>query len=672
MASPILRLYPDLWTQITSLCNTETVLKLLLTGCPQLTSTVVRGTTAFDIRDAGGILDLNALLYLCSGMSSLTNLTINPNEYGSVVKVPTEPLKLPPTLTRLHLHFVDVFSLLSSFDLASSVPHLLELSVKGSSDAKWMNLCDFQVPASLESLTLLNPTAQISATEKDIFALPRTLTTVNLSWLPSEMTRYVWPPLLTSCSLHGTSYGRTLIESLPRTVTHLCVTNAALSTAYKSVDPAVKAFQTFFPWRLFFPRLRSVSVPQPAVQNWNGPLQQISAFIFSELDTANAKEFILRGYWNLPLLPVYLATTTFPTYELIDIDACCDWGNQDNMLRELSKLAPCLKNIQLGQLFLDNTNDAAMSRFFGRNTHLKLHGAREPVPRNVTSIEASFLDYDVLHSDITSISCRELLGHSFTWTTLFRNLTSLTHSSILPSVVGNAAVNLTYLSTDMDWANVSCLSSMKNLQALSLHFRRAGQLFFGQLTLPRLAKIALSFPEDIYQHWTLAEAFCRSLSVPSSVTSLRVTSARASLFPWLPTSLKHLHIERLRPLRYNRNDVRKFEFEKLPRGLLSFRYNTPLTDLITPSHTLLHQLPPRLVSLWANIDFDTEEDLKALEAFHLLECHITHRRYEAGFLPRPTSCGFLNTVIPCFLGESGPTVAKTVEVDVQKKNRPMN
>ena len=674
MASPILRLYPDLWTQITSFCNTATVLKLLSIGCPQLTSTVARGTTVFSIRDAGGILDLDALLRLCSGMINLTNLTINPCEYGSAIKVPTEPLKLPPTLTRLHLHFDEVFSQLSQVNLASSVPHLLELSVKGRSGAIMANLGDIQVPATLESLTLLIPNGQISASEKDILALPRTLTTLNLSWLPSEMTTYAWPPLLSSCLLHGASSGQALIENLPRTVTHLCVTEASLSTAYKSVDPAVNGFQRFFPWRLFFPRLRSVSIPPPALKSWNEPLQQIRALIFSELDAANAKEFILRGYWNLPLLPVDLAKSSFPTYDTINIGAHCEWIVEAHMQRELEMLAPALKNIQLGQLYLENTNSVSMSRHFGLNTNLKLSGnAYETLPRNVTSIDAAHIKFDVLHPNLTSITCRqEFVGYIFLDRPFFRNLKSLTCGGILPANVGRAAVNLTYLNTRMDCWSASYLSGMHNLQELSLDFNRNSMITHLRATLPHLAKLTIRFREDIYQHWTLVEDFCRSFSVPSSLTSLHASSARASLFQWLPSSLKHLNIEKLRPYRYNRKDIRRFEFENLPRGLLSFHYSTPHTDHIAPSHTLLQQLPPRLVSLRASIDYDTEEDLKALEAFHLVECHIKSPQHKTSFLPRSPSCGFLNTVIPCVIKSSYPAVAKTTEVHVSKKNRPMN
>lgn len=285
---------------------------LFLVGNRTLAHLLGQGTHTLNLNVNSHCIDTARLSALLSITHKLERLEIT-SKHGARFTKPREPATMPPNLTSLTVDVPFATEFVAPHKHFGTLPEsLLVLKVTGSKTVHCGNLSDFKVPSKLTTLVLSGGRFGLSAIE--IAGLPRTLIhlEVAVSVIP-EMTRYVWPPELSTLRI-STFDSQVVLEHLPRTLTVLSIPNA--SSLRTSFSAPKHGNDISFPWRSFFPFL---------VDLWlgfrtYGPLEHLLTQILSPttFDAHSVSSFIANGFWgtDLPSL-CYDPARTYPYFKCL-------------------------------------------------------------------------------------------------------------------------------------------------------------------------------------------------------------------------------------------------------------------------------------------------------------------------------------------------------------------
>lgn len=635
MSPPILAIYPDLWLEIAPFLNTTSIYRLLTTGCPQLRSTLIRRVRHFVFHDRRGILDIESLLGFCSEMKFLEWLSINQlemvNAYSTIQYPQVWPMNWPSTLVRLHLRFQDSFSLVQAIDLPVTFPKLLDLSIRGHQNGFNARLSEFRLPPLLESLTFLPGDGSESSSlpsdsngvflsEADIDTLPRTLVNLNIRWdwaTTNDLTRYVWPLSLRSCTLHSAS-SSLLIEHMPRTVTELDI--RGMKDVHTLYEGGSNPVSIQFPWRVFFPHLLSLYLRKG---DWRVTSNDsIPSIVNLNHDLESALLFISSGFWNLPShlmvnknAPSNYIVASFRQNNYWSVKK--RWGFQYEILSPLVEgsavTPPSYVNTRMLPYVLNSDGKPSITAEGSENGEN-------------TASPACFKLYTILYTTEPRISGHLMACHR-TFTNRRPSGEGLEGLLPPPPALCSNFLRVTHLfmslkgseAWDMLAGSLPALESLR-LQLLPC-WRHNPSTYSATPMQNRLKKVVFEFPyHSIYQLWNAVELIFKTGVFPSSLTSLEVPTARATLFSALPPNLRQLKIQNMRPVRYSRQDVKNFQFECLPQNLRCFE---ALSYANLPTAAMLQNLPASLTSLSISITYgDLVQDLQHLKSRGLSKCII--------------------------------------------------
>lgn len=260
--SPILKLYPDIWTCITIHLNFPAVLRLLEIGNARLSSILCGGIVSSRLVGSGPALDIECWLRTCNRFSSIKELRLEPST-PKFVKLPSGPSNFyPPTLTTLSFQFPGVFSHVASLKLANLVPGLLHLIIDDAAGMTSSRLSQLELPPLLQSLDLIHAYRFPNYPSGFVASLPRSLTRLVFGYSgcnSEEIHSNDWPPSLAYLALFPPPNADLSFECLPRTVTELSIRGGLNKTS--TTFPRSKSGLIVFPWRRFFPRLHTLILP---------------------------------------------------------------------------------------------------------------------------------------------------------------------------------------------------------------------------------------------------------------------------------------------------------------------------------------------------------------------------------------------------------------------------
>lgn len=333
---PLLRLSPDIWTQITSCVDYTDIRNLLLTGNRAVRNLVIQNCQVVSLTQVVHSIDFERITHTCNELANLRELRIEPPLADVAALHPKTPLRLPPTLTELYLSFLFATEFaLSVFTAHATLPNLTSLSLVGESTEE-LDLELFQLPPKLSTLILLGCTSTTNK-ELGILNLPRSITnlTLQIEKLPT-FTKNCWPPQLESLALTNLTEP-IIIEHLPRTVVQLTLGGTkTVSTQFKDVVSG----NTFdFPWRHFFPFMTLLTL----LVNVPGKIDALLRSVISPTayDSVLVDEFISGGFWRLD--DVDLANHVFPPFKSLFMSSD---EFDDSITPVLRDLAPHLTEIR--------------------------------------------------------------------------------------------------------------------------------------------------------------------------------------------------------------------------------------------------------------------------------------------------------------------------------------
>lgn len=679
--SPILWLYPDIWTRITELLHLEAILKLFKLGNTQLSAIVRPSIHRVFWSEASHVLDVEAFLRHCGHLPSLREIAVSPTGSTALVKRPSAPLAFPSTLTSLYLSFEGAFSLVAPLKLSELLPGLVSLRLEG-----WTHHCkfefeDFDIPPLLECLQLLPWLHSPELRSEFVSRLPRKLLKLELR---CKMTHgssetplvFDWPPSLEHCDL--ASEGTLVLEHLPRTVTYLQAQNSGsqiTSTTFPQPKLELEERLDFpgavlvFPWRRFFPRLQTLALRSP--RSGTLALSPLLSTIVLDmaLDTLTVDRFIESGFWNVESLRHIKGTwkDPFPTFKSITLPTKV-WELPETVLVEQFKaLAPHLTNTEFPRF----RGPLTVARFLPRLSSITMFQdiTGEPIllPSVLTITGADEVCLASLSPTLTHLHCKAVIpGPSGSIGALPPKLTYLhLQQEPLPDVLHSMLpVTLTtlhiHLSSTQHWALIAeRLVLLKDL-AVTLHPLWSCESALTPISSSCLKRFALmcensfdSPPEKPH----LVEFFSSPSIFPPSLKDLSLfeSSWHASILAAIPPNLHRLSIVGFfwQSRRYP-NIVPYPEGLDLSKEELLDRLSPRLEDLrlsglfstseetALPSIKLVKHLPHSLRSVEAYCIFSV--DIPEEEVLPLLPRHITNCGIES-VSPKPKQLrptGYLN------------------------------
>lgn len=557
--TPLIPLYPDLWTRITELLPLESVLKLLKLGNAQLTSMLLANVQRLHWHYPNRVVDFEAFLRMSQSFTALKEIDIRKEMYTALVKSPLEPLALPRNLTSLSVSLSEVYTLLVPLKLSTMVPGLVSLSLEGAYSSFQFKFEDLDLPAHLETLSLCVPYPKPTLNPDFISKLPRSLLGLTLHYSVArkdlselDNATYDWPPSLTQCNLECDAV---TVERLPRTVTdlRLRVVGRAPETTFPQNNHkgfVASSASFIFPWRRFFPRLTSLVLSIHAQQPFIPVLSTI--VLDTELDSAMVSDFIASGFWDVPSLQHMRGGSkeAYPTYTLLSTPQ----HDETQFINELAKVAP----------FISNTvfDDVIGSMELLSRIPTALDVATEgPFPRHLTlpkSVQSLVVEGDVpisaLPPNLKKLVCQTLVGSEEDGSVAPHDafpeglqdlgaaycLLRIDLVSILPK-------SLTFIALRIDsppsWNLLAeRLSSLKTLRVAL-----AGQWACDQPLSPVSSKILKEFALDVTMDQRMGEEqrygeFLRAL--PPNLASLHLSGWwHVSVMALLPRALTGLFIE---------------------------------------------------------------------------------------------------------------------------------
>ena len=648
--APILRLYHDLWLHLCHYLDARSLANLIFTGNPTIASHVVRNTRSTRFHGGGLIWNLKPLLNFSKRFQSIQELIISTKQMTCLALKPNTTLTLPPTLTTLDLSFYGIFSAIQPIRLSQAVPVLTRLSLDNHGSRKPHMLSDFDLPLSLQTLCLeCNPDV-LGLTPQGIAQLPRTLADLSMAYLSHDQEHerqgvkhrfdsYLWPLSLTSCRLRS-DHTNLRLEHLPRTVTRLDIS--------RHIEQETLSGQfelSHFPWRVFFPRLRNISLPnQDSRTSLSGHLQSLIMPRF--MDETKVESFMNSGFWLLSdeLGPIW--KDTYPTYERIKMP---NWQLCSQQVEEdLEILAPYLKRTSIPGIPYENKLYKLFSPLKKVKFSYGTSQGDEPFPSGTRTLHSvwPYVHAALVPSSVTTLNVGNLIGSGLSKDQrclegdLPVSLLSLTMGgdcsldwlSIIPRTLTHLSVKLSSASEwDLLATRLVSLSKLKVL--LSVSWNRYDPLMcfmsqqLGSLTITQSRQSDIPPAEP-----SLHQFFPNPPIFPPSLTRLflKTDTVLASILPKLPRSLTKIKISsfawtseeetekispqaaiqglppNLRILEFistpddwdNSKSVSWEVLRELPRSILSFKENDhfqfpPSTDL--QGETFINTMPPYLV-----------------------------------------------------------------------------
>lgn len=402
---------------------TSSVLRLLEAGNAQLSRLLCQATHSVSWGDAGLVVDLDAFLRHCNSFPGLTEISIDRDTTRTLYKIPQQSLVLPPTLTSLTLDYHSVFTLILPLKLSTLVPRLTSLRLRGGTVDQTTGFSSLDLPPNLETLELspVGPTAPLDPAF--VARLPRSLDSFDLEcFLACESTiggplSYDWPPSLASFRI--TTFGRTLLEHLPRTVTSLRLKSLGkpLETTFPPCQiDSTKPPSRVFPWRRFFPRLTEVYLYLAS----NSPQLDMGLILptmvlDTVIDSSIVDDFIASGFWDVPSLRHLRAGSSkpYPKFKAILMPKCF-WTHLEgqNLSHQFQELGPYIQGTDFTTPhFISQGAMAAQLKNVNRlNLKMDVNGDFEISP-SIQAIQClKDVSVHLLPPKLTYLSCRNLRG----------------------------------------------------------------------------------------------------------------------------------------------------------------------------------------------------------------------------------------------------------------------
>lgn len=407
MNPPILQLYGDIWSLVIEYLNFESISNLFMVGDSKLRSAALRSVHTALWFAYGPVMRVEGFFRSCLSMP-IRSIMVCPVRGTLVVAKPKEAIQLPSTLTSLSLTFPEVFSLIVPLKLSQIVPNLVLLLLHGDSNLAILTLEDLDLPPNLETLDLDSWRSYPPLQTERVASFPRTLTVLGLRTAmtmvgPNNIAPiFDWPPALTYLRLSSNTV--IVIETLPRTVTEL---NLEWSSLLETSFPRIEN-RAFFPWRRFFPRLSSLSLPQSDYNmDYSNPI--LKTFLLAD-HLSGVDEFIASGPWDLPSIRLLqpVAPNSYPLLKELSFRSCSISLSQE---QNLAELAPYLRQTE----FKCEIHVKRASMLPG-NTHFRLSNdtiakGDEQFPSNVRKLLGSYsVSASLLPASLTELKCRAILG----------------------------------------------------------------------------------------------------------------------------------------------------------------------------------------------------------------------------------------------------------------------
>lgn len=258
MASPILRLHGEVWSQVLDFLVSESTVRLMMTGNPRLYGLLQRSTTTLDIQSKKPYVDLEQGIRAASQFPQLTSLSILGLDSGIMARLPSSTLNFAPQLTSLSLSFQNCFAFISLFGgpLASLI-NLKALKLEGQVSEPIDELLGMRFPPNLTSLELDASAFSVQRNNE----YPAAITIADWTKLPSQ---------LVTLSLRGVTPKDPMIGQLPRSLTSFTANTGIwrytdFPRSMKKISLSRNAtipteFRNTFPWRACFPLLEYLTV----------------------------------------------------------------------------------------------------------------------------------------------------------------------------------------------------------------------------------------------------------------------------------------------------------------------------------------------------------------------------------------------------------------------------
>lgn len=402
--APILRLYPDIWACIAEYLNLSSLVKLLELGDARLPGNRIRRVCHDNF---GPVINMKAVLRTCSHFPALQELAVLPIPGRTFLRLHTSPLVFPPTLTSLSLSFNCALGLVTPLKLSTMVPILRHLSIKDQEYDMEPKIEELDLPPLLESLSLRISRAFPQLSKTWFALLPRTLKRLLLRTedFPNfhSFESYDWPPSLEYLNLSSRAIS---LEHLPRTVFELDLSGlSSFSTAF---GPGAWG-QMIFPWRRFFPRLHTLTLPNEQSMYWNMLLDTIT--LDSMLDSAAVDDFIASGFWNVPhLLPP--PSTPYPVYRAIELPYWFWSLNVQDVMTVIERAAPQLKTTKMVKVVAPISIVSLLpSTTMFASDYANLVQADANIPEQITHFECyGSVNLSALPPRMLEIKCDDIRG----------------------------------------------------------------------------------------------------------------------------------------------------------------------------------------------------------------------------------------------------------------------
>lgn len=563
MASPLLRLYDDVWTFIHNKLDLADLTRLATSGDRKLTSILARSVRHIVNLQDGPILDFNAILQACRNYSRIESLRVVPGKYLSLAKMPVLLDNLPPTLQSLDVPFSAIFDECAVFNFAATTPNLLKLAVRGSRSCK-KSLKHFSLPPRLQVLSFIHASGNIALSV--ISTLPRTLLELTLhGTMPSKPRSgdtdflFQWPPSLRSLTLGGHS-GDMCIEHLPRNVTTL---DLECLVDFKTEIQPISTNGLYFPWRLYFTYLTTLMLPD-SMHIFDLGLLLRSIVSPEGLSTSQLEPFVSGG---LNLTPTSATRKTassellFPSFTTLRLPIFL-W-HLDNLNDEMISLAPYLLSVDFLALSLRNGVDRLQHT---RTTSLRLTSFTTTdgitFPSTLTALSAGNVPIAQLPATLRYLWCDSIVPSpprvqsDYEGDTL-PNLSTLLltggYSTSLASIMPKSlnCLEITIRRPD-DWNTLaSNLTSLRKLSIMLDTYWICSSVLT-PIQSPHLNSFNIISKNRLAMDESkpcLAEFFSPTSSpLPPSITDLShrgISIVHISILAVLPPNLKSLHLEGL-------------------------------------------------------------------------------------------------------------------------------
>ena len=590
--APILRLYHDLWLHLCHYLDARSLANLIFTGNPTIASHVVRNTRSTRFHGGGLIWNLKPLLNFSKRFQSIQELIISTKQMTCLALKPNTTLTLPPTLTTLDLSFYGIFSAIQPIRLSQAVPVLTRLSLDNHGSRKPHMLSDFDLPLSLQTLCLECDPAILGLTPQGIAQLPRTLTDLSIAFVVfkrmdegegfnDRFDSYLWPLSLTSCRLVAHQYNL-MLKHLPRTVTRLDLSRCTVLQTHSG-----QFGLSHFPWRVFFPRLRNISLPnQFSRTSLSGHLQSLIMPRF--MDETKVESFMNSGFWLLSdeLGPIW--KDTYPSYELIVGTETISTTVVSE--EEVEMLIPHLKQTCLPGLPLGHPLFKHVLPFKEFTGSCNASEGDEPLPHEIrtlntlgSTVHARLLPPLLTSLDVvTIIGNGSAIGRGYSEGDLPVSLLSLTMRGYAgPDLLSILPQTLTHLT-----ATLHCASEWNLLAARLVSLSKLEVLFGGS--------------------WNRSDPLMPIMS--DRLSTLSITACLTSISPVWPTLHQFFPNRSIFPPSLTKLSLRDQVpilgslFAALPRSLLDlkisdFTWTVPQETVKKTPRSILRSLPPQLRTL---------------------------------------------------------------------------